>query len=44
MQLAEKFQLDIPVAKKALWELQAHQNKGYAESDLATVIQHVETE
>lgn len=44
VQLAEKFQLDIPVAKKALWELQAHQNKGYAESDLATVIQHVETE
>ncbi|EOR09340.1 NAD(P)-dependent oxidoreductase [Acinetobacter tandoii] len=44
VQLAEKFQLDIPVAKKALSELQAHQNKGYAESDLATVIQHVETE
>jgi len=44
VQLAEKFQLDIPVAKKALWELQARQNKGYAESDLATVIQHVETE
>ncbi|AUX86283.1 NAD(P)-dependent oxidoreductase [Acinetobacter sp. ACNIH2] len=44
VQLAKKFQLDIPVAKKALSELQAHQNKGYAESDLATVIQHVETE
>ncbi|WP_448761455.1 NAD(P)-dependent oxidoreductase [Acinetobacter tandoii] len=44
VQLAEKFQLDIPIAKKALSELQAHQNKGYAESDLATVIQHVETE
>lgn len=44
VQLAEKFQLDIPVAKKALSELQAHQNKGYAESDLATVIQHIETE
>ncbi|TCB78830.1 NAD(P)-dependent oxidoreductase [Acinetobacter sp. ANC 4173] len=44
VQLAEKFQLDIPVAKKALSQLQAHQNKGYAESDLATVIQHVETE
>lgn len=44
VQLAEKFQLDIPVAKKALSQLQAHQNKGYAESDLATVIQQVETE
>ena len=44
VQLAEKFQLDIPVAKKALSQLQTHQNKGYAESDLATVIQHVETE
>jgi 3-hydroxyisobutyrate dehydrogenase len=44
VQLAEKFQLDIPVAKKALSQLQTHQNKGYAESDLATVIQQVEAE
>lgn len=44
VQLAEKFQLDIPVAKKALLQLQTHQNKGYAESDLATVIQQVEAE
>ena len=40
--LAEKFQLDIPVAKKALSQLQTHQNNGYADSDLATVIKHVE--
>lgn len=40
--LAEKFQLDIPVAKKALSQLQVHQNNGYADSDLATVIKHVE--
>lgn len=44
VQLAEQFQLDIPVAKKALSQLQTHQNKGYAEADLATVIQQVETE
>ena len=44
VQLAEKFQLDIPVAKKALSQLQTHQNKGYAESDLATVIQQIEAE
>ena len=43
VQLAEQFQLDIPVAKKALSQLQTHQNKGYAEADLATVIQQVET-
>lgn len=40
--LAGKFQLDIPVAKKALSQLQTHQNNGYADSDLATVIKHVE--
>lgn len=40
--LAEKFQLDIPVAKKALSQLQTHQNNGYADSDLATVIKYVE--
>lgn len=40
--LAEKFQLDIPVAKKALSQLQAHQNNGYADSDLASVIKQVE--
>lgn len=40
--LAEQFNLDIPVAKKALTQLQDHQQHGFAESDLATVIQQVE--
>ena len=40
--LATQFNLDIPVAKKALSQLETHQNKGYAESDLATVICQVE--
>lgn len=42
VQLAEQFNLDIPVAKKALTQLQDHQQHGFAESDLATVIQQVE--
>lgn len=43
VQLAEQFHLNIPVAKQALSQLQSHQNKGYAEADLATVIQLVES-
>lgn len=43
VQLAEHFKLNIPVAKQALLQLKAHQNKGYAEADLATVIQVVES-
>lgn len=43
VQLAEHFKLNIPVAKQALLQLKAHQNKGYAEADLATVIQIVES-
>ncbi|MGE8559089.1 MAG: NAD(P)-dependent oxidoreductase [Acinetobacter sp.] len=43
VQLAEQFNLNIPVAKQALSQLQTHQNKGYAEADLATVIQLVES-
>ena len=43
VQLAEQFNLNIPVAKQALSQLQSHQNKGYAEADLATVIQLVES-
>lgn len=39
VQLAEQFNLNIPVAKQALSQLKTHQNKGYAEADLATVIQ-----
>ena len=42
IQLAKQFNLDIPVAKKALTQLQDHQQHGFAESDLATVIQQVE--
>ena len=43
VQLAKQFNLNIPVAKQALSQLQSHQNKGYAEADLATVIQLVES-
>ena len=43
VQLAEHFKLNIPVAKQALLQLKAHQNKGYAEADLATVIQRVKS-
>lgn len=43
VQLAEQFHLNIPVAKQALSQLQSHQNKGYAEADLATVIQLIES-
>ena len=42
VQLAQQFNLDIPVAKQALSQLKTHQDKGYAEADLATVIQLVE--
>ena len=41
--LAEQFNLNIPVAKQALSQLKTHQTKGYAEADLATVIQLVES-
>ncbi|OAL75763.1 3-hydroxyisobutyrate dehydrogenase [Acinetobacter sp. SFB] len=43
VQLAEQFNLNIPVAKQALSQLKTHQNKGYGEADLATVIQQVES-
>ncbi|MGA9697553.1 NAD(P)-dependent oxidoreductase [Acinetobacter sp. ANC 3781] len=43
VQLAEQFSLNIPVAKQALSQLKTHQTKGYAEADLATVIQLVES-
>ena len=35
LQLAAQHQLDIPVAARALQQLQAHQQQGYAEADLA---------
>ena len=42
VQLATALKLNIPVAEKALTQLKNHQNSGYAEADLATVIQQVE--
>ncbi|CAM4355364.1 NAD(P)-dependent oxidoreductase [Acinetobacter pragensis] len=42
LQLAASHQLQIPVAELALQQLQHHQANGFAEKDLATVIQHVE--
>lgn len=44
VQLAAVFKLQIPVAQQALTQLKAHQANGFAEKDLATVIQHVEAE
>lgn len=43
VKLAEQFNLDIPVAKRALSQLQDHQTQGFSEADLATVILHVES-
>lgn len=40
--LAEGFDLKIPVAQKALSQLQAHQQNGFSEQDLATIIQYIE--
>ena len=40
--LAEAFDLKIPVAQKALSQLQAHQQNGFSEQDLATIIQYIE--
>ena len=42
VQLAAQFNLNIPVASLALAQLKAHQDNGFADKDLATVIQHVE--
>ena len=42
VKLAEQFNLDIPVAKRALSQLKDHQTQGFSEADLATIIQHVE--
>ncbi|MCH7396103.1 NAD(P)-dependent oxidoreductase [Acinetobacter dispersus] len=40
--LAQSFNLKIPVAQKALLQLQAHQENGFAEKDLATIIKIIE--
>lgn len=42
VQLAKNFNLNIPVANQALTQLQAHQQKGFAEQDLATMIEQIE--
>lgn len=42
VQLAKQYDLNIPVAKQALAQLNSHQQHGFAETDLATMIQHVE--
>ena len=42
VQLAQGFGLHIPVAKQALAQLSIHQNQGYAQADLATVIHLLE--
>jgi len=42
VQLAKGINLNIPVAQKALQQLQAHQENGFAENDLATIIQYIE--
>ena len=39
--LATQLNLNIPVAQVALGQLKAHQENGYAESDLASYIQHL---
>lgn len=39
--LAQQFDLDIPVAKKALSQLTTHQQQGHAEDDLSTIIKQV---
>lgn len=42
VQLAATLSLDIPVASQALSQLKTHQQYGFAEADLATVIKHVD--
>ncbi|WP_353167950.1 NAD(P)-dependent oxidoreductase [Acinetobacter sp.] len=42
VQLAQQSGLDIPVAQRALDQLQSHQSQGFAEADLATIIHQVE--
>lgn len=42
VQLAKHYHLSIPVAEQALLQLESHQQQGFAENDLATIIQHIE--
>ncbi|AXY61130.1 NAD(P)-dependent oxidoreductase [Acinetobacter sp. WCHAc010052] len=43
VKLAAEYQLDIPVATTALSQLNTHQQQGFAESDLATVIHQIKS-
>jgi 3-hydroxyisobutyrate dehydrogenase len=43
VKLAAEYQLDIPVAATALSQLNTHQQQGFAESDLATVIHQIKS-
>lgn len=43
LKLAAQSHLDIPVAQEALTQLNAHQDTGYAEADLASLILYVES-
>lgn len=43
VKLAEQFNLKIPVAEKALSQLQTHQQHGFAEADLSSIIQQVKS-
>lgn len=41
VKLAQRYGFDIPVAKQALQQLATHQQRGFAEQDLATIIESV---
>lgn len=41
VRLAQHYQLNIPVAQRALQQLTEHQNAGFALKDLSTLIEHV---
>ncbi|AXY55766.1 NAD(P)-dependent oxidoreductase [Acinetobacter chinensis] len=43
VKLAAEYQLDIPVATTALSQLNTHQQQGFAESDLATIIHQIKS-
>lgn len=44
LQLAASYNLNIPVAERALQQLDAHADKGFAQRDLSTVIQAIQIE
>lgn len=42
VRLAQSYQLSIPVAQRALQQLQAHQDSGNGQKDLASIIEYIE--